>query len=363
MDIRVKWYYRLGFLLLLMIVLFVFVKLKPFWQPLVELIITIFLPFLIAGFITYLLHPIIEKIHEAGLHRGVAVFFIYFLFFGGIGYGVYKGLPEIIKQLKDLAQSVPVFSQQYMEFIHYIQQKTAAWPDGIQKRVYEGISSIEKGLEQKITSIINSTWGILGNVFMIALIPVISFYMLKDYGTIKKAIWYISPRKWRTGGSILLRDIDKSLGGYIRGQILVCVVIGAISSLAFWIFDMKYPLLLGLIIGITNVIPYFGPVFGAIPAVLIAATISVKMVIIVLVIVLLLQFLEGNILAPMIVGKSLHMHPLVIMFALFAGGEIGGILGMILSVPIIAVLKVSLLHLKVYLEKKREVLEPVHDKS
>ena len=278
-----------------MIVLFVFVKLKPFWQPLVELMITILLPFLIAGFITYLLHPIIEKIHEAGLHKGVAVFLIYFLFFGGIGYGIYKGLPEMIRQLKDFAQSVPVFTQQYMEFIQYIQQKTAAWPEGIQKRVYEGISSLEKGLELKITRMVNSTWGLLSNVFMIVLIPVISFYMLKDYGVIKKAVWYITPKKWRAGGTIFLQDIDKSLGGYIRGQILVCVVIGTISSLGFWIFDMKYPLLLGFIIGITNIIPYFGPIIGAIPAVLIAITISVKMVIVVVVIVLLLQFLEGNI--------------------------------------------------------------------
>ena len=77
-----------------------------------------------------------------------------------------------------------------------------------------------------------------------------------------------------------LRDVDKSLGSYIRGQIFVCVVIGSLSAILFWIFDMKYPLLLGLIIGITNVIPYFGPVIGAIPAVIIASTMSVKMIII-----------------------------------------------------------------------------------
>ena len=97
------------------------------------------------------------------------------------------------------------------------------------------------------------------------------------------------------------------------------------------------------------------------PAVLIAATISVKMVMIIVIIVLIMQFLEGNILAPLIVGKSLHMHPLVIMFALFAGEEIGGILGMILSVPIVAVIKVILIHLRKYMEKKHEVLTPLQD--
>ena len=274
---------------------------------------------------------------------------------------MYKGLPETIRQLKDLAESVPAFTEQYLEFTHNIQEKTSTWPDGIQKRVYDGITSIEQGLALRITSIIDSILGILSNVFMIVLIPFISFYMLKDYGILKKAVWFMTPRKWRREGTILLRDIDKSLGGYIRGQILVCGIIGTLSCILFWIFDMKYPLLLGVVIGITNIIPYFGPVIGAVPAVLIAATISVKMVMIIVIIVLIMQFLEGNILAPLIVGKSLHMHPLVIMFALFAGGEIGGILGMILSVPIAAVIKVILIHLRKYMEKKHEVLTPLQD--
>jgi predicted PurR-regulated permease PerM len=113
-----------------------------------------------------------------------------------------------------------------------------------------------------------------------------------------------------------------------------------------WLVGMDYPLLLGCIIGVTNIIPYFGPVIGAIPAVILAVTVSLKMVLIVAAIIFLLQFLEGNILSPMIVGKSLHMHPLVIMFALFFGGEIAGVIGLIIAVPLLAVLKVALLHWK-----------------
>ena len=133
--------------------------------------------------------------------------------------------------------------------------------------------------------------------------------MLKDYTTIKKVVWYLTPRKWRQGGAHFLRDVDKSLGRYIRGQIFVCVLIGSLSATLFWIFNMKYPLLLGLIIGITNVIPYFGPVIGAIPAVIIASALSVKMIIITVCIVFVMQFLEGNILSPLIVGKSLAYAP------------------------------------------------------
>lgn len=314
----------------------------------------VFLPFLIAAFITYLLHPIIEKIHEGGLHRGLAVGIIYVIFFGGIGLAVYKGLPEMIKQLKDLSESVPELANQYMGFIDMIQKKTETWPDGIQEKVNESIVAIEQKLALLLEKIINMIMEIISSFFTIVLIPFISFYMLKDFTAIKKVVWYITPRKWRKAGTHFLRDVDKSLGNYIRGQIFICFVIGSLSAILFWIFHMKYPLLLGLIIGITNVIPYFGPVIGAIPAVIIASAISVKMIIITVCIVLVMQFLEGNILSPLIVGKSLHMHPLVIILALLIGEELGGILGLILSVPILAIFKVGFLHIRKYILDKHE---------
>ena len=154
MDIRLKWFYRLGFLLLLFIILFIFIKLQPIWLPFVKMLMIVFLPFMIAAFITYLLHPIVERIHEGGLHRGLAVGIIYVLFFGGIGLAVYKGLPEMIKQLKDLSESVPELANQYMGFIEMIQKKTETWPDGIQERVNESIVAVEQKLALLLEKII-----------------------------------------------------------------------------------------------------------------------------------------------------------------------------------------------------------------
>lgn len=154
----------------------------------------------------------------------------------------------------------------------------------------------------------------------------------------------MTPKSWRKRGSAFLLDVDDSLGDYIRGQLLVCLILGAVAGITFWIFGLPYPLILGLISGITNVIPYFGPFIGAVPALLIAMTISVKAVLVVVITVFVLQFLEGNVLSPFIVGRSLKMHPVVIMLALLAGGELAGIVGMILAVPAAAVLKVMMIH-------------------
>jgi predicted PurR-regulated permease PerM len=341
-----KWYYRIGFLLLLLIAIYVFLKIRFVWLPIVQMAFIIILPFAIGGFITYLLHPIVEKLHEKGLNRGLAIFFIYILFFGGIGIGLYKGIPAIIDQIKDLSESAPVLAEQYRGWVGELQTHTRAWPDGLQTRIDEGIDAFEKKLDSLLSVMVNILLGFLNSALIMMIIPFIAFYMLKDFPLIKRAVWYITPKKWRKKGTLFLKDVDESLGSYIRGQLLVCVIIGSVSALLFWIFHLKYSLILGLIVGVTNVIPYFGPIIGAVPAVVIAATSSVKLVLITVVIVFGLQFLEGNILSPMIVGKSLHMHPLIIMMALTAGGEAGGILGLILAVPILVVIKVAIIHWK-----------------
>ncbi len=321
------------------------------WLPILNVIVTVFIPFILAAFITYLLHPLVQRLSESGLHKGVAVLIIYVLFFGGVGYSLYKGVPVFIHQLKDLSESAPQFANQYRSWISIIQEKTATWPEGLQMRIDEGILALESALDDLLTKSINVLIEILNYSLVILLIPFISFYMIKDFDLIKRTAWYLTPRKWRKEGMLFLRDVDKSLGNYIRGQLLVCATIGAISALLFWIFGMKYSLLLGFFIGLTNIIPYFGPLFGLIPAVVIAATMSVKMVIISVAIVLVLQFIEGNILSPLIVGKSLDMHPLFIIFALLVGGEAGGVLGLVIAVPLLAILKVSLVHARFHFLK------------
>lgn len=356
-SIRLKWFYRLGFLLLLFFVIYIFMKLKPMWGPVVTVCVTVLLPFLIGAFISYLLHPVVEYLNEKGMRRWLSITIIYLLFFGGIGFAVYKGIPVIVSQVRELSESVPELVEQYRGRIDKLNHQTAAWPFGIHERFEEGVTLFEGWLKRIPEKAMEYAMKMIDFIVLIALIPFIAFYILKDFTVLKKMAWYMTPKKWRNQGRAFVRDVDASLGGYIRGQIIVCVVIGLISSLLFWIAGMKYPLLLGAIIGITNVIPYFGPIIGAIPAVVIAATMSVKMVLIIAVIVLVLQFLEGNILSPLIVGKSLHMHPLFIMLALLAGGEIGGIVGMVLSIPILAVLKVFVLHARVHFRKKPPLID------
>lgn len=343
---RVKWIFRLSLSLLAFLTIFIFLKLAPIWLPILSIIKTFLIPFVISIFITYLLHPIIEKISNRGVPRSLAILLIYLLFFGGLGIGIYKGIPVILAQLKDLAESFPEFSKTYKVWLKEIESGTSKLPAFVHGQLDDLLYSVENYVDYLLSRTIEFLKGLLNSIFIIAIIPFIVFYMLKDHDQMIKALWYITPRRLRKAGQLFFRDVDESLGNYIRGQLIVCLLVGATASVAFWISGMKYPLLFGSIVGVTNIIPYFGPVIGAIPAAIIAATISIKMLIIIVVVVFGLQFIEGNLLSPIIVGKSLRFHPIVIIAALLLGGEIGGVVGLIIAVPVVAILKVFIVHAK-----------------
>ena len=140
----------------------------------------------------------------------------------------------------------------------------------------------------------------------------------------------------------MLKEIDEALGNYVRGQFLVCLIVG-----------MPYALLMASIVAVFNIVPYLGPFLGAAPAVVMASTISWKMVLMVIIVNWLCQLLESNIVSPQVVGKKLHLHPMLIIFALLVGGEIAGIVGLILAVPLFAVLKVIIQHFFAYYVKRK----------
>ncbi|MTH52526.1 AI-2E family transporter [Bacillus mangrovi] len=335
---------RAGIVLLSLLSLYLFLKLKVVWNPLWMMVQAIVIPFLIASFITYLLHPIVEKLHETGLPRTLSILVIYLLFFGSLGYGFYRGLPLLINQLMELSANAPRMVKLYEGWLTMIRDQTDHWPMGLHHRVEDLLGEAEQWLSGLIDQIILSIRSIFDNAVILALIPFLVFYMLKDIELLKRTAWYLTPKNWRRRGKELIRDADASLGSYIRGQFFVCVIIGLLAFLSLWIFGVKYPLVLGIIIAVTNIIPYFGPVIGAIPALILAAAMSTETVITVVIIILVLQFLEGNVISPLIVGRSLHMHPIVIMLALAAGGELAGIFGLIIAVPVTAVLRVLVEH-------------------
>jgi predicted PurR-regulated permease PerM len=335
--------------LLLGILLFLFfyllVRLFPLYGDIFSFTGQLLLPFLIAGLIAYLLHPIIAKIESYNIRRSISILLIYLMFFGGIGYLIYRVYPATIVQLRDLSEQLPQFISMYQSFINQMYESTSFLPETVHDKMDELILRVEGSIDKILSNLVAGFTRIFDMIIIITVIPVLVFYFLKDYGKIKDLFKKYIPNKHRNKVSSMLHAIDESLGGYIRGQLIVSLFVAITSFILFQLLNMEYALLLAIIMGVTNLIPYFGPIIGAVPAVAIAFTISVQTVIFVIIAIFVIQLLESNLLAPYIVGKSIAIHPVAIIFALLLGGKISGVMGMILAVPLLTVLKVIFTHI------------------
>ncbi|MFD1705495.1 AI-2E family transporter [Siminovitchia sediminis] len=351
---RFRLLYILAVILLLCITLYCLLLIKPLWKPVLTIVGIGLLPFIIGGFIAYLLYPVVEKLEHLGIKRTAAILIIYALFFGGTGFALYVGIPIAVQQIYHFSEHVPELAAYYKNLVRDLHDSASRLPDGVQMQVEERVDAFEQWLNGFLEKVLTAFKGLIDFILVVAVIPFISFYILKDVELIKKAAWYITPKKWRKQGKEFLTAVNLSLGGYIRGQLLVCTIIGIISSLLFWLIGLDYPVIMGSIVAFTNIIPYFGPFIGAVPVVSFAVLTSIKMAVMAAGIILLLQFLEGNILSPFIVGKSINIHPLFIIAALIIGGEAGGVIGMVVAVPLLAIIKVAVVHSRNYLiESKR----------
>ncbi|WP_156291153.1 AI-2E family transporter [Oceanobacillus salinisoli] len=332
--------------ILLFLFVYLLVKTFPYYGEVFSFLWKLFTPFLISCLIAYLLYPIIEKLHSYNIHRGLAILFIYLLFFGGIGYLIYRGYPVIVHQLQDLANNLPEIIETYQTLIYSLYEYTSFMPEVVHDRMDQFFINIENSLDTLLSNLLGGFTKIFDMIITITVIPVLVFYFLKDYDKIKSFLKRFIPSKYRKESSEMIHAMDDSLGDYIRGQLIVCLFVSLTALIVFKFLHIEYALLLAIIMGVTNIIPYFGPILGAIPAVVIAFTTtnSLQLVIFVIIGIFVIQIIEGNLLSPYIVGKSVAIHPVAIIFALLLGGQLFGVIGMILAVPVLSIIKVIVNH-------------------
>ncbi|HEY8889577.1 MAG TPA: AI-2E family transporter [Clostridium sp.] len=197
--------------------------------------------------------------------------------------------------------------------------------------------------------IFNSIMGMGENIITYMLSPLIIYYFLCDSENMINKALIVFPPESRNVIKKIIEDIDKVLGRYIISQLILCGIITIATFFILIFMKVDFPLILSLINGIFNIIPYFGPLFGVIPIILIALLSSPKIALYTTLWLFALQQIEGSILSPKIIGESISMHPLTVILLLLIGGNVGGILGMILAVPLGVVIKVIYEDLNYYL--------------
>jgi predicted PurR-regulated permease PerM len=217
---------------------------------------------------------------------------------------------------------------------------------GIVDTVYSKANAQIIVILDKILSLIMS---LSENLITYMVSPLIIYYFLCDSENMINKALIIFPPESRNIIKKIIEDIDKILGKYIISQLVLCGFITVATFFILIFLKVDFPLILALINGIFNIIPYFGPIFGVIPAIFIALLVSPKTALYVVVCFFVLQQIEGDVLSPKIIGDSISMHPLTVIILLLIGGSVGGILGMILAVPFGVIVKVIYQDLNYYL--------------
>ena len=183
-----------------------------------------------------------------------------------------------------------------------------------------------------------------GSLLSLVFAPILAYYFIRDWEKIRDGFLSLFPPRNRSQLVNLGLDIDQVLSGFVQGHLTVCLIVGALTGLAAALLGIKYAIIIGIINGIAELFPYLGPILGAIPSVALALTEGSRPAIYLGLAILLIQQVEANLLSPRIVGTRVGLHPLLVIFVLLSGGELFGIWGILLAVPVVAVLKVLVRH-------------------
>ncbi|WP_391571176.1 AI-2E family transporter [Cohnella sp.] len=344
----------LVYAILLLVFLFLIVLVRPMLMSVYGFLKAVLAPFLVAMIISYTLNPIVNMLHDRKVPRTAAVLLIYAVFLSVSVVILMNVIPMFMNQVEELNEHMPELTMKAQGFVDHFNNNNVL-PEAVRDGINRSIGTLEKRVEQWIANFLNNIDSVVNVLFIAMIVPFLAFYMMKDLDVFERAALQYVPRTRRKHAVRLLKEIDAALGSYIRGQLIVSVCVGVLAYIGYLIIGMPYPLLMAGFVSLFDIIPYLGPFFGALPALIMATTISWKMVLMVIVVNMICQNLESNVISPQVVGKSMKMHPLTIILVLLIGGELAGIVGMILAVPFYAAMKVVVQHVSAYYIHRKTV--------
>lgn len=305
-------------------------------------------PFVLGIVIAYLLDPIARRLDARGLPRwGSAAFILggFFLLVGGLA--AFVG-PLLFRETVHFVNDFPgLLSRAQAALLPYadrVQSWTGSAPDAqkIQSVLEEHTGSALALSGNVLAGLQAGGRAMAGFVSALVVAPVVAFFMIKEWPDMTRRVREILPRRHEAMILALLGRMDVRLAGFIRGQVMVCVVLGLLYGIALSIAGLEYGLVIGLGAGVLSVIPLVGSTAGLLAGVIVAWVQSGEWSYVALIagIFAVGQFVEGNFLTPRLVGKSVGLHPLWILLALMAGGSLFGLTGMLLAVPVAVVVAV-----------------------
>lgn len=303
----------------------------------------VILPFLMGGAVAYFLDPIADRLERLGLSRAAAtatISVIALLVFVILALLV---VPMLARQLVQLVNAAPDIFARLQGFL------TERFPHAMDENsvVRESLAALGQTIQARggalASGLLSSAISVINAVIFIVVVPVVAFYLLLDWDHMVARIDEVLPRDHQHQIRAISREIDRVLAGFVRGQVSVCLILGAFYSASLMLAGLQFGLIVGAIAGLVTFIPYVGALIGGILALGLALFqfwgdwVSIGTVAGIFAVG---QFLEGNVITPRLVGKSVGLHPVWLLFALSAFGTVFGFVGMLVAVPVTAAIGV-----------------------
>ena len=326
-------------------------------------VLSILSPFFIGIIIAWLLDPIVTWLQKNGFKRAIATVMVFLSFISLVVLFFVLLIPSFADQINEFIGSAPSVLNNIKNFGENLFDKLNNIYDydftNIKEQLYGGLSNIVSGLTvtlpNKVISIASSiVSGGLNIIFGLF----IAFYMLFDFNNVRKHLFNLLPKSIHADAITLTDRLNKTLKSYVQGTLLIMFLLFIFQSITLAIAGLSSPMLFGMFCAVTNVIPYIGPYIGGIPAVIVGFTISPATGIFTLLAVVIAQFLESYFLNPIVMSKTMKLHPVTIMIGLLIFGHFFGILGMILATPIISCIKV----IANFFNEKYEIVNMINNK-
>ncbi len=322
------------------------------------LLLKILSPFFIGIIIAWLLDPFVKFLHKRGINRVAGTCIVYFVMLVILYLTVTSIFPVLLDQINEFVAMLPnIFDDVTIWANNFIDRfKDISFID-VEVIKFDMVGSINDFVISLTTDIpatmVSFIRGMFSTIGLVALGLMIGFYLLFDFDNVGKVLLSLLPEWARKDAMSLFMEANDSVFNYIKGTLLTSIIIFVLSSIVFTFVGLKAALLFGLICGITNIIPYVGPYLGAIPPVIVAFTQGVPTGIITVVSIGIIQFIEGNFVHPLIMSRTMKLHPVTILIGLLLFEHFFGIVGMIIATPAIAVLK----SIFMFFQKKYEILK------
>ena len=312
---------------------------------------SVLMPFIVGILIGYLLNPFTAKFEKFGLNRTIATLLVLSII-------LLISIPAIIILFTVINEQLMRFTASIPDYITTLTAKIDPFLQNLQKD-FPSISAdkIKEGLKEEaannlkilsniLKKLISGSFAIINILSLLLITPIVAFYMLRDWRPFVIRVDNLLPRQSKTTIRGIAKDIDKTIAGFLRGQISVCLILGAFYSICLHFIGLELGILVGFLAGIISFIPYVGAITGLIISLLIAFAQfdNYTPIIQVAIVFGIGQFLEGNFLTPKFIGENVGLHPVWVIFALLAGGALLGFLGLLIAIPVAAIIGVLIRH-------------------